>query len=52
MKKRRAHSLPSLLLFIGLAAALTFAVAGRFVARQRFTVSFRQVILDRAAASP
>ena len=37
MKKRRAHSLPSLLLFIGLAAALTFAVAGRFVARQRFT---------------
>lgn len=37
MRKRRAHSLPTLLLFIGLAAALTFSVAGRFVARQRFT---------------
>lgn len=36
-KARRALSLPMLLLFIGLAATLTFAVAGRFGARMRFT---------------
>lgn len=36
-RSRLGLSLPMLLLFIGLAAVLTFAVAARFIARQRYT---------------